>query len=82
MKMSVTAPGLIPLELSLAGLVLEPIITTKQNNCPHRGRVWGAYIPPLFAVFYAHLLLRALQQINTYRTMVSFYNTSAPRQPD
>jgi hypothetical protein len=51
---------LIPFILSLVGVLAGPPIAQAMHNCPHRGKVWGAFLTPLLAAFYAPLQILAL----------------------
>ena len=51
---------LLPLALSLIGLAVGPSVARSLNNCPHRGKVWGAFLLPLFALVSPALSFQAL----------------------
>ncbi len=50
----------VPLALSIAGLLLGPVLARALHNCPHRGKVWGAFLLPLLALVSPSLQMLAL----------------------
>lgn len=50
----------LPALLSLLGVVLGPPLARSRNECPHRGKVWGAFLLPLLALLYQPLQFQAL----------------------
>ena len=50
----------VPVILSILGLFIGPAVAKKLDNCPHRGKVWGAFILPLLALFYPPLQMHAV----------------------
>ena len=50
----------IPAYLSLLGFFMGRWYAQRQGQCPHRGRVWGAFLFPLFALAIPALQLQAI----------------------
>lgn len=50
----------IPLILSLLGVLIGPPIARARQACPHRGKVWGAFLTPLLALAVPSLQFQAL----------------------
>lgn len=50
----------LPWILSLVGVFIGPPIARARQACPHRGKVWGAFLMPLLALTIPSLQFQAL----------------------
>ena len=50
----------LPLLLALLGIFLGRLFALKRGECPHRGKVWGAFLLPLIGLAVPELQFQAL----------------------